>query len=55
MEQEPAEITEGAENVRLSVENGQRYIETKKEELEAGLGNIRPELIAAAQRFLLVL
>ena len=55
MEQEPVEISEGAENVRKSVENGQKYIETTKEELEAGLGNIRPELIAAVQGLFLVL
>jgi len=55
MEQEPTEITEGAENVRRSVENGQDYIQTRKEELEAGLSNVRPELIEAAQGLILVL
>jgi len=57
MEQEPSsmEISEGAENVRRPVEDGQRYIQRSTTELEAGLGNIRPEFVEAVRSFLVVL
>ena len=50
MEQEPMEESYGAENVSAIVENGQRYLTDKEEEL--GLENIRPEVIIRAQEIL---
>lgn len=57
MEPKPGnmEISEGVENVRQPVEDGRRYIQRRTTELEAGLGNIRPDFLKAVRNLLVVL